>query len=103
MTKRYGKHFSQKRFWRKFHRLPVSYRELRYRARLLWYVMRDPNVPAGLKASTVAALGYLICPLDAIPDTIPIAGYVDDLGVITATLGLLEPYITSDMQQKAAR
>lgn len=103
MTKRYNKHFSQKGFWRKIYYLPTTYKELSYRAKLLYYLLRSPGVPVALKASVVGALGYLICPLDAIPDTIPIVGYVDDIGVITATLGLLEPYITTDMRQKAAR
>ncbi|XKH59400.1 DUF1232 domain-containing protein [Halomonas sediminis] len=102
MTSRYAKQFSQKRFWRKLHNLPTGYREIRYRAKLLWYVMRDPSVPITLKASAVAALGYLICPLDAIPDAIPIGGYVDDLAVITAVLAQLEPYITADMRMKAS-
>jgi uncharacterized membrane protein YkvA (DUF1232 family) len=102
MTKRYAKQFSQKGFWRKLRSLPTSYQEIRYRAKLLWYVMRDPDTPIALKASAVAALGYLICPLDAIPDAIPIGGYVDDLAVITAVLAQLEPYISADMRMKAA-
>lgn len=91
MTKRYAKQFSHKRFWQTLKRLPTSYREVRYRAKLLWYVMRDPHVPMFLKASAMGALGYLICPLDAIPDAIPVGGYVDDLAVITAILAQLEP------------
>ena len=34
------------------------------------------------KAIIIGALGYLISPLDAVPDAIPIAGLSDDLGVL---------------------
>jgi hypothetical protein len=33
-------------------------------------------------AIVVAAVAYVIIPFDAIPDFIPVAGYLDDMGVI---------------------
>ncbi len=38
------------------------------------------------KAMIIGALGYLISPLDVIPDAIPIAGLSDDLAVLIFVL-----------------
>ena len=35
-------------------------------------------MPAADKGVIIAALGFLISPLDFIPDLIPVAGYTDD-------------------------
>ncbi len=51
--------------------------------------MRDPGVSWHRKAIVVAGLIYFISPIDTIPDVIPIVGYLDDLGVITAVLKFL--------------
>ena len=49
-----------------------------YKALQLYYVLQKPDVPAADKGIIIAALGYLISPLDFIPDLIPVAGYTDD-------------------------
>lgn len=46
----------------------------------------DKNVPAANKGMLIAAIAYVISPIDVIPDSIPIAGWVDDLFVITLAL-----------------
>ena len=49
-----------------------------FKALQLYYVLQKPDVPAADKGIIIAALGYLISPLDFIPDPIPVAGYTDD-------------------------
>jgi uncharacterized membrane protein YkvA (DUF1232 family) len=44
----------------------------------------DPRVPQKYKVMGLAALLYLINPFDLIPDFVPGAGYIDDLGALTA-------------------
>lgn len=51
--------------------------------------MRDSYVSWHRKAIVVGALIYFITPIDAIPDLVPLFGYLDDLGVITAVLKFL--------------
>lgn len=52
--------------------------------RLGWRLMRDPRVPRRHRAVLLAAVGYVVSPVDLIPDPLPIIGEVDDLLVITA-------------------
>src|SRR3990172_4295833 len=51
--------------------------------------MRDQFVSWHRKAIVVGALIYFISPIDTIPDLVPLFGYLDDLGVITALLKFL--------------
>jgi hypothetical protein len=55
----------------------------------LWALIKDPNAGWGSKALAIAALIYLISPLDAIPDLIPVLGLTDDAGVIIAAAAKL--------------
>lgn len=61
-------------------------RKLRFAEDLLalFRYFMDPAVPWQRKTIVVAALLYFISPIDAIPDLLPLAGYLDDLGVILA-------------------
>jgi uncharacterized membrane protein YkvA (DUF1232 family) len=56
--------------------------ELRIAVRL----MREPAVPAMVKAVPAFAALYLISPLDLIPDLLPLIGQLDDIGVILAAV-----------------
>ena len=51
-------------------------------ARLVWALARDPRVPMQQKLVLGAIAGYLVFPLDIIPDFIPVIGQLDDLGVL---------------------
>ena len=50
----------------------------------LFKYFRDGRVAWQKKAIVITALLYFILPIDAIPDFVPIAGYLDDFGVILA-------------------
>ena len=39
----------------------------------------NPATPAPLKALAIGAIGYIILPVDLIPDVLPVVGYTDDL------------------------
>jgi uncharacterized membrane protein YkvA (DUF1232 family) len=57
-------------------------------ARVVWGIVRDPRTPVGLKALLVAALVYVVSPVDLVPDAIPILGQADDLTVLLLVLDL---------------
>jgi uncharacterized membrane protein YkvA (DUF1232 family) len=67
---------------------PSMFRVLMEQARLAVRLMRDPAVPALLKGIPVFAGVYLISPIDALPDLLPVIGQVDDIGVALLALGL---------------
>lgn len=56
--------------------------KLVYAALVLYYTLQSDAVSLKDKAIIIGALGYLISPLDVIPDAIPIAGLGDDLAVL---------------------
>lgn len=63
------------------------------KALYLYYAWQDPDMPVWVKTIIVSALGYLICPLDAVPDMVPMVGYSDDAGVIAAALSMVRIYL----------
>lgn len=41
-----------------------------------------------------ASLLYTVCPLDCIPDVVPVIGWLDDLGILSMAIGALTPAFT---------
>jgi uncharacterized membrane protein YkvA (DUF1232 family) len=68
-------------------------RKMHFSALILFYCLKDKDTPAWAKGVIVGALGYLILPVDLIPDVIPGAGYGDDWGAIVAALAAVAAYI----------
>lgn len=53
------------------------------------YIYKEyTDVPKGSIISSIACLIYVLSPIDLIPDFVPIAGYLDDVAVITLVLDL---------------
>ena len=55
----------------------------------LWSYLRDPGVAAWRKLAGVAAVAYVLWPLDLIPDGIPVLGWLDDAGIVAAAAAFL--------------
>lgn len=75
--------------------------KLLFNVYVLYYVLKSKDVPIKVKAEIIGALGYVIVPLDLIPDFIPVAGFADDLAAITFAVQIARAHITPDIQQKA--
>jgi uncharacterized membrane protein YkvA (DUF1232 family) len=54
--------------------------------KLVWKLMRDSRVPSRAKASLFILAGYLVSPIDLIPDFLPGIGQVDDLVIAAFAL-----------------
>lgn len=72
-----------------------------YQALLLYYVAQSPNCPSKIKAGIIGALGYLISPIDLIPDIMPGIGYADDAAAIATAVALAQIYITDEIKAQA--
>lgn len=57
--------------------------------RLLTGLLRDPRVPRSAKVVALGAAGYVLSPLDVIPDVLPGIGFADDLWLLRRALRLL--------------
>lgn len=75
--------------------------KLVYAALILYYTLESDQVSLKDKATIIGALGYLISPLDVVPDAIPIAGLADDLGVLVYVLKKVWTDVDPDIQTKA--
>ena len=98
----YGNKFSKRDFVEKIARIAKSAgAKLVYAALILYYTLQSDKVSATNKAMIIGALGYLISPLDVVPDAIPIAGLADDLGVLVFVLKKVWNDVDPDIQVKA--
>jgi uncharacterized membrane protein YkvA (DUF1232 family) len=52
-------------------------------------LLRDRAVGWPAKALLVVVIGYLLLPIDLIPDFIPVLGQLDDIGVVVGAVALL--------------
>lgn len=75
--------------------------KLVYAALILYYTLESSQVSVKDKAMIIGALGYLISPLDLVPDAIPIAGLGDDLAVLMFILNNVWGDVSEDVKQKA--
>ena len=74
--------------------------KLIYKALQLYYVAQSPDCPMKVKAGIYGALGYLISPIDFIPDVVPVVGYTDDAAAIALALALSQMYLTEEINAK---
>jgi uncharacterized membrane protein YkvA (DUF1232 family) len=64
---------------------PGLLRRLLSSARLAVRLIREPRVPLLLKIIPLAALAYVLSPMDLAPDFLPFLGQIDDLVFLIAT------------------
>ena len=72
-----------------------------YLALILYYTLQSDKVSVKDKAIIIGALGYLISPLDVVPDAIPIVGLGDDLAVLVYVLQKVWGDVNEEVKQKA--
>lgn len=75
--------------------------QLARRARQLWDYFNSGRASNAEKLLVVAALLYLISPVDLVPDWIPGAGLLDDLGVAAMVLDYVLKRIDADPGKKS--
>ncbi len=63
----------------------------------------DVSTPPQVRLTMLAALTYLLMPMDLIPDFMPVAGFSDDLVALTAVISLCTTHITPEIRNRARR
>ena len=104
----YANKFSNSEFVEKIARIAKrAGAKLVYVALILYYTLQSDKVSTTDKAIIIGALGYMISPLDVLPDAIPIVGLTDDLAVLLYVLkkvwGNVEPDIKDKAMQKLTK
>lgn len=75
---------------------PAQVRQLARRVELAARCLRDlargryPHIPWKTVSALLGALAYLVAPLDAVPDFVPLTGLLDDAVVLALVFGAAE-------------
>ena len=104
----YSSKFSQSDFVEKIARIAKrAGAKLVYAALILYYTLQSDKISKTNKAMIIGALGYMISPLDVVPDAIPIAGLTDDLAVLLFVLKKvwtgIDPEIVEQAREKLSK
>jgi uncharacterized membrane protein YkvA (DUF1232 family) len=99
---RYERHYSEADFWAKLASSALAAgQETVRKALTLYFTARAATTPTWAKAIIFGALGYFILPFDAIPDFVPLLGYSDDLGMISAAALAVAAFMKPDHREQA--
>ena len=94
--------FTEDSFWNKLSKKVVkACGAAAEKAVTMYFCMKDSETPRWAKTKIVGALAYLISPIDAIPDAIPVVGYTDDVGVLALAFVTVVMYIKPEHTGKA--
>lgn len=104
---RFRKHlpeeFSVEGFWQVVGKLSKrGGRKLLASALTLFFCLKDSETPAWAKSVIVGALGYLVFPMDFIPDAIVGPGFTDDWSVIFGAMAAVITHIKDEHREKAS-
>ncbi len=65
--------------------------------------VKHKNTPVGAKFLAALAVGYALSPIDLIPDSIPVLGYLDDLLIVSLLIALAVTCIPSEVLEQCKR
>ena len=99
---KYRRFFSERDFWAKLGRYArrIGLKAV-YTALLMFYAYQRKETPFWAKNIILGVLGYLLAPLDFLPDLAPIIGFTDDIGILTVGLVTIASYVNDDVRTKA--
>lgn len=98
----HAKDYSEDSLWKKLRGFAkTAGREIVEKVLALYEALKDEDTPAWAKGTIVAALGYFIAPVDAIPDLLPAVGFSDDLGALAVALGAVAAHVKEEHLARA--
>ena len=102
MTENFQQHYSEDGLWDKARKFSRQIgREVLEKALVLYYTGIDEKTPKWAKTVLFTALGYLILPLDTIPDLTPGLGFADDTAALLAAAASVASCISEKHRQRA--
>ena len=72
-------------------------RQLKREAHALYLAYRDPRVPWYARLYAAFVVGYILSPIDPIPDFIPLIGYLDELLLVPLFVALARRMIPTQV------
>ncbi|MBO7610265.1 MAG: DUF1232 domain-containing protein [Muribaculaceae bacterium] len=98
----YRNYFNDPKLWNKIKKVAKKAGiKVVYATLVLYYMSRDPSIPAKEKLKIYGALGYFILPTDFIPDALMGLGFTDDLAALIWALYTMSGHITPEIEHKA--
>jgi uncharacterized membrane protein YkvA (DUF1232 family) len=76
-------------------------RQLKAETYALYLAYRDPRVPWYARLFAACVVGYAFCPIDLIPDFVPVLGYLDDLILVPLGIWLALKLIPAEVMTSA--
>lgn len=75
-------------------------------AEVLYYLMKAPTTPKMAKLKILAVLGYVVAPIDLLPDMFLGVGFLDDIAALGITIEMvrktMRDYVTPNILKQAA-
>ncbi len=78
----------------------IKSRQLRSQVYTLYLASKHPRTPWYAKVLAGLIIGYVLSPIDLIPDFIPVVGYLDDLILVPLGVALLIKIIPRDILEE---
>lgn len=98
----YAKNYDDNKFWNVIKKSAGKIgKDVIGKALSLYYVLKKDNIPLSVKGIIVGALGYLIMPIDLIPDIVPMLGWTDDAAAIAMALAQINSYVDVEVKRQA--
>ncbi|GAF85224.1 unnamed protein product [marine sediment metagenome] len=86
-----------------FSRWKEKVKKLKQEIYALYLAYKDPRVSWYAKIFIVILVGYVISPIDLIPDFIPIIGYLDDLIILSLGIVLAIKMIPREVMEECQK
>lgn len=83
------------------HKLKQKAKQLKSESQVLMIAYKDKRTPGSAKILIGITVGYLLSPIDLIPDFIPVLGLLDDLVIVPALIALSIKLIPAEVLNTA--
>ena len=83
-----------RKFWKQ------KIRNLKIDIHALYLASKEPTVPWRAKALIALIIGYALCPIDLIPDFVPVLGQIDDLIIVPLGIAVAIKMIPEEIMKE---